>query len=112
MTGILLPKDATISDPSMVQKAVTNAIAAPRGTKAACRHSFRHCQWLRHAGLRPGSATHLLERRQDIRTIQELLGHKEVSISLIDTHVLTAVRSGYEVQPTSWYWPNRWFSDP
>ena len=33
-------------------------------------------------------ATHLLERRQDIHTIQELLGHKEVGTTMIYTHVL------------------------
>jgi len=64
-------------DPSVVQKAVKRAVADSGVTKAASCHTFRH-----------SFATHLLERGQDIRTIQELLGHQDVSTTMIYTHVL------------------------
>ncbi|MEZ4673110.1 MAG: integron integrase [Caldilineaceae bacterium] len=64
-------------DPSGLQKAVKRAAAATNITKHVTPHIFRHC-----------FATHLLEAGYDIRTVQELLGHKDVKTTQIYTHVL------------------------
>ncbi len=76
---------------STIQKALKQAVQQSGVPKRVSCHTFRH-----------SFATHLLQNGYDIRTVQELLGHKDVRTTMIYTHVLARGGRGVRSPLDDW----------
>ncbi|MCA1852102.1 MAG: tyrosine-type recombinase/integrase [Beggiatoa sp.] len=65
-------QEASQARPHVLQRAVKDAVRSAGLVKPASCHTFRHA-----------FATHLLDNGYDIKTVQELLGHKDVSTTIL-----------------------------
>ena len=84
---------------SVLPKALRRAVKLAQIPKHITCHTFRH-----------SFATHLLENGCDIRTVQELLGHRDVSTTMIYTHVLN--KGGRAVRSYIYIWSNSYYNRP